>query len=160
MFNTKNLWKYVTLVAIISVASFYSKKMISTMENKDESEYKLIQKYLLNESPLYGNNKPKIWIHTKYEINARKWKSFHSRNSYDLNQPYIHITIQSIIDYCSDDFHICLIDDDSFSKLIPTWDAPLSNMPDPKKSQYRQLGLAQLLYYYGGIIVPPTSLNL
>jgi hypothetical protein len=158
MFDTKNLWKYVTLVAIISVASYYSKKMISSMDDKEENEYKLIQRYLLNESPLYGYNKPKIWIHTKYEINARKWKSFHSRNSYDLNQPYIHITIQSIINYCSDDFHICLIDDDTFSKLIPTWNIDMATTPEPKKTQYRQLGLAQLLYYYGGMVVPPTFL--
>ena len=47
---------------------------------------------------------------------------FHSRNTNNLNQPYLHLTIQSIIDHCSNDFHICLIDDDSFSKLIPEWD--------------------------------------
>ena len=39
----------------------------------------MIKLYLLNDSPLYGQNKPKIWIHSKYELNARKWRDFQSR---------------------------------------------------------------------------------
>ena len=112
----------------------------------------------MNDSPLYGFNKPKLWIHSKYEINARKWKSFHSRNSTDLNQPYIHLTIKTIINHCGNDFNICLIDDESFSKLIPSWDIDLENIADPHKSQYRHLGMMQLLYYYGGMTLPNSFL--
>jgi len=158
MFNSKNILKYITLIAIIGVTSYYSKQIISTIDKKEDRENNLIQRYLLNDSPLYGNNKIKLWIHVKYGMNSRKWKDFYSRNTQDLNQPYIHITIQSIINHCSNDFHICLIDDDSFSKLIPSWNTCLSTMPEPIKTQYRQLGLAQLLYQYGGMIVPPTFL--
>jgi hypothetical protein len=32
------------------------------------------------------------------------------------------------------------------------------NIAEPLKSQYRQLGLAQLLYYYGGMVVPNSFL--
>ena len=80
----------------------------------DTDDYKLIEQYLLNDSPLYGYNRPKIWIHSKYELNARKWKDFQSRNSTDLNQPYIHATIKTIINHCGNDFNVCLIDDESF----------------------------------------------
>ena len=66
-----------------------------------------------------GNNKPKLWIHMDYHINSRKWKNFMSRNSTDLNQPYLYLTIQSIINHNSNDFHICLIDDDAFEKILP-----------------------------------------
>jgi len=153
------MWKYAALVAVLGVFSYYHasiKKIFTIIEPDDE--YEMVKKYLLNDSPLYGYNKPKIWIHTKYDLNARKWRDFYSRNTYDLNQPYIHLTIRSIINHCSNDFHICLIDDETFSKLIPTWDIQLSTIAEPLKSQYRQLGLAQLLYYYGGFVVPNSFL--
>jgi hypothetical protein len=50
-------------------------------EDNSKDEYEMVKQYLLNESPLYGYNRPKIWIHSKYEVNSRKWKSFYSRNS-------------------------------------------------------------------------------
>ena len=118
----KNMWKYVTFLFVLGIAGYYSDKIKHVFDVKEADEYEMIKKYLLNDSPLYGFNKPKIWIHTKYELNARKWKDFQSRSSRDLNQPYIHLTIKSIINHCSNDFHICLIDDDTFRKLIPTWD--------------------------------------
>jgi hypothetical protein len=117
-------------------------------------EYDTVKQYLLNESPLYGYNRPKIWIHTKYEYNSRKWKSFYSRSSYDLNQPYIHLTIKSIINHCGDDFNICLIDDDSFAKLIPSWNVDMFKVSDPVKTHLRELGMVQLLNYYGGMVLP------
>lgn len=120
----------------------------------EKDEYENVKQYLLNQSPLYGYNRPKIWIHTKYEYNSRKWKSFYSRSSYDLNQPYIHLTIKSIINHCGDDFNICLIDDDSFAKLIPSWDIDMSKTIEPVKSHLRELGMVQLLYYYGGLVLP------
>ena len=114
----------------------------------------MIQKYILNESPLYGNNRPKIWIHSKYEVNARKWRDFQSRNTSDLNQPYLLLTIKSIIEHCQKDFNICLIDDESFSNLLPHWDMDLKRMPEPFRSHYREVALLELLYEYGGMIVP------
>ena len=156
-FESKNIPKYLLLLGIILFASFIGKKYTHFIEgDENKNEYKLIQEYLLNESPLYGYNKPKLWVHTKYEYNARKWKSFQSRSSFDLNQPYIHLTIKSIVLHCADDFNVCLIDDDTFSKLIPSWTIDMKSVADPLKTRYREYGLAQLLYYYGGIVVPNT----
>jgi len=152
LFSSKNVSTYILTIGVIVVASYFSDKYKQTFETNDD--YELIKKYLLNDSPLYGYNRPKIWIHTKYEINARKWKDFYSRNTTDLNQPYIHLTIKTIIDHCGEDFNICLIDDESFSKLIPSWDIDLSKVAEPQRSQYRELGLLQLIYFYGGMTVP------
>ena len=152
------MWKYAALLVVIGVFSYYGKQITKTFTITEPDEYELVKKYLLNDSPLYGFNKPKIWIHTKYDLNSRKWHDFYSRSSYDLNQPYIHLTIRSIINHCGEDFHICLIDDETFSKLIPTWDIDLFHMAEPMKSQYRELGLAQLVYYYGGMVVPNSFL--
>lgn len=155
MFSSKNT-NYLLAFSVVVMVSYIGMHMKQPFTNNDE--YDLIRKYLLNESPLYGFNKPKLWIHSKYEVNSRHWKSFQSRTSTDLNQPYLHLTIKTIIDHCGKDFNICLIDDDTFSKLIPSWDIDLPTVAEPNKSYYRELGMLKLVYYYGGIIVPNSFL--
>src|SRR5210317_796465 len=152
LFSSKNTSTYFFTLGIVFVASYFANKYKQSFETNDE--YELIKKYLLNDSPLYGYNRPKIWIHTKYEVNARKWKDFYSRNTTDLNQPYIHLTIKTIIDHCGKDFNICLIDDESFSKLLPSWDIDLNKVAEPNKARLRELGILQLIYFYGGMTVP------
>lgn len=158
MFSSKNIYYVVFVIFLLLVSSYASKYWKSLFAPKDE--YDMIKRYLLTESPLYGYDKPKIWIHSKFEYNSRKWESFHSRSSYDLNQPYIHLTIRSIIEHCGDYFHVCLIDDDTFSKLIPSWDLDLKQVAEPMKSHYREIGMAELVYYYGGMVLPNTFLCL
>jgi hypothetical protein len=154
MISQQYIKHYAFTISLVMLASYVGNKFKQKFTDKTSDEHKLIRKYLLNDTPLYGFNKPKIWIHTKYDINARNWKSFGSRNSKELNQPYLHFSIQSIIDHCSNDFHICLIDDHTFSKLIPGWDVDVSSLPEPIKSQYRQIALLTLINTYGGMIVP------
>lgn len=152
MFSSNNINRYIVTIGIVLVASYFANGMKKPFESNDE--YDIIRKYLLNDSPLYGYNRPKLWIHTKYDVNSRKWKDFYSRNTTDLNQPYIHLTIKTIINHCGNDFNICLIDDDSFSKLLPSWDVDLKNVAEPMKTHFRELGLLQLIYFYGGMVVP------
>jgi hypothetical protein len=153
MFDKKYAYHYLIAIGAIGVVSFFGDKIKQGLSSND-AENELIRKYLLNESPLYGMNRPKLWIHSTYEKNARQWKDFYSRNTTDLNQPYIHLTIKSIINHCGADFNICLIDDETFSKLIPTWEVNMATLSEPHKSTYREIGMLQLLYLYGGIIVP------
>lgn len=156
MFDKKNIYHYLFAFSLIVIANYFGKKVISSFETQRD-EYELIKKYLLNdESHVEGSKKPKIWIHSKYEINARKWKDFYSRNTTDLNQPYIHLTIKTIIDHCGDDFNVCLIDDETFSKIIPNWDISVSSLAEPMKSNMREYGMMQILNIYGGMIVPNT----
>lgn len=152
MFDNKVLLS----ISLILIATFVGSKYSEYMNNNND--YDMIKMYLLNDSPLYGSNKPKIWIHTKYEMNARTWLDFHSRNSNHLNQPYIELTIGSIINFCSNDFHICLIDDKSFSKLIPGWDIDIYSMAEPTKTYVRNMALLKVLNIYGGMVVPDTFL--
>lgn len=156
MFGIKNIYYYAFVFSLIAISTYIGTSFNDAFKPHDE--YDLIKKYLLNDSPLYGFNRPKIWIHTKYEYNARQWKSFQSRSSYDLNQPYIHLTIKSIIDHCGEDFHICLIDDNTFSKLIPSWETDMSTLAEPMKSLVRQAGMVELVYYYGGMVLPNSFL--
>lgn len=157
IFNSKSVTHYIIAFGLILGATSLLNNVRQNFDTNDE-DYKLIKDYLLNESPLYGSNRPKIWIHSRYEINARNWKNFSSRNTDNLNQPYLHLTIKSIINHCGNDFNVCLIDDESFNKLLPSWDVNVRNMAEPMKSQYRELGMARLLQVYGGIVVPNSFL--
>jgi hypothetical protein len=158
MLSNKTLY-YLGAIGVVMVASYIGNKFRANFEEKND-EYEMIRKYLLNDSPLdgYTKNKPILWIHSKFEYNARVWASFGSRSSTDLNQPYIYGTIQSIIRHCGDHFQICLINDESFSKLLPSWDIELGHVADPMRDQYRAIGMCELLYFYGGLIVPNTFL--
>ena len=130
--------------------------------DEEKASYSLVQKYLISgeneneNNSLAKNKKPILWIHMKYDINSRWWSSFYSRNSMDLNQPYLYLTIKSIIDACGKDFDICLIDDESFMKLMPEWTINVTLIADPIKSKVRELALAKLLYKFGGFLVPPS----
>lgn len=156
-FDVNNYMHYIITVVFIFAVSYIGDLYRETLSSQSSDEYQLIQKYLLNDSPLYGYNKPKLWIHTKYEYNARVWESFGSRSSTDLNQPFIHLCIKSIIGHCSNDFNIVLIDDEAFSKIIPGWDIDnISSLDEPLRTRVREVGLATLIYIYGGMVVPNT----
>ena len=88
----KNTGHFLFALSLIIIASYVGNNFKNQFAESSD-EYDMIKEYLLNDSPLYGSNKPKIWIHSKYDINARKWLSFQSRNTKNLNQPYLHLTL-------------------------------------------------------------------
>ena len=145
---------------IVSIALGLLYNKYKSVEDDDDNikNYKLVRKYLLNDSDLARKRKPIIWIHMVYENNSRWWPSFYSRTTDNLNQPYQYLTLKSIIDKCGNDFNICLIDDDTFSNILPDWTIDLSLVADPLKSKIRQLALAKILFNYGGFIVPSSFL--
>jgi hypothetical protein len=161
-----------TLIASLVIGFFYNRYKRFEDVDEEKASYAMVQKYLINATPDSANEianeianedlakksikKPILWIHMKYDVNARWWSSFYSRNSTDLNQPYLYLTIKSIIDTCGQDFHICLIDDESFGKLMPDWTVEVSLLADPVKTKVREIALAKLLHRYGGLRVPPS----
>jgi hypothetical protein len=146
------------LTITIIMSLIYNKYKSSEDDDEHMRNYRLVKKYLLNDSSLAQSKKPIIWIHMVYETNARWWPSFSSRNTENLNQPYQYLTLKSIIDKCGRDFNICLIDDDSFTNIIPGWTVDLSLVADPIKTKIRQLALAKILYNYGGFLLPSSFL--
>jgi len=144
------------IALLIIFRYLYNQYNVSDEEKDNMNNYKLVEKYLLNNSSLAQSKKPIIWLHMTYEKNARWWPSFSSRNTDDLNQPYQYLTMKTIIDKCGDDFNVCLIDDETFSNIIPGWNIDLSIIADPIKSKIRQLGLAKILYNYGGFLMPSS----
>jgi hypothetical protein len=120
--------------------------------------YSEIKKYLLKDKDLDKSKKPILWIYIPYEYNSRNWLSFGSRNSFELNQPYLYLTVKSIIKNCDQSFKIVLVDDNSFEKLIPQWNINMSILSDPIKTNVRQLAMTKLIYLYGGLNVPISFL--
>jgi hypothetical protein len=167
-FKIKDYTHYFAIMAVFLVVSVLYNRYEDKVHREDfENDYDMIQKYLLTDHSLDNyeqgnikgnkkNKKPILWIHMNYEYNSRSWASFGSRSSTELNQPYLFLTVRSIIRQCS--FHICLIDDDSFHKLLPSWQINMNTLANPNLKYMRELGLAKLLYKYGGIIIPPSFL--
>jgi len=149
--------KYIfTLVILVASGILYDKYKIKNKIDDDVENYELIKKYLLNDSSLANAKKPILWIHLDYVDNARHWYSFGSRTSNDLNQPYLYLSIGSIINHCGKSFNVVLIDDNTFNKILPGWTHDMSHLPNPIRCHFRELALSRILYNYGGMVVPPS----
>ena len=150
-----NLTNLIILFSILIVVGFLYKRYTDKLEREENGDiYESIQKYLLDDVALGKSKKSILWVHVPYEYNSRNWLSFGSRSSFDLNQPYLYLTMRSIIRQCDKSFTICIIDDESFKKLIPGWNIDMTKISDPILSNMRSLGMAKLLYIYGGLSCP------
>ena len=150
-----NMINFVLLVVGALILLFlYRRMQIKDGRMREREDYKSIQQMLMEQrEDLAKSKKPLLWVHIPYEFNARDWQSFGSRGSFELNQPYLYLTMQSIINKCSGSFQICIIDDQSFEKLIPDWDINMKTISNPISSKMRALGISKLLYIYGGTSV-------
>jgi len=156
---------YIAYIVLMLCFGLMYSRFKSRIELDDETiEQQIIQEYLLTGDPysntpmgnIAGKNLPIMWIHTSREPNSRQWTGFHSRSSTSPNQPYLELTIKSIVDKCAGSFKVCLIDDYSFEKLLPNWTTKLSRIPNPIKANVRKLAFAKLLSKYGGLFVPAS----
>jgi hypothetical protein len=145
-------------VFLVAFGILFQKYLEKKARNAGNDNYNDVKQYLLNESSLAKSKKPIMWIYTPYEYNSRDWLSFGSRSSYNLNQPYLNLCVKSIISQCDKSFTICIVDDNSFAKLIPGWNIDLSIVGDPIAANIRELAMAKLIYNYGGISVPISFL--
>ena len=158
--RTYILYIILTILIMFVYIQYINEDNMNKNKNKNNlnTNHKMVCKYLITNSSVLHKSKPMLWIHIIYEKNARKWENFGSRSSSDLNQSYQYLTIKSILDKCGDTFNICVIDDDTFMSIIPGWTTDLNYVSEPIKGKIRQLALAKLLHYYGGMIVPSSFL--
>ena len=154
------MFRYVgTFVILTLLGVLYEKYKVKFVPDEELEKYDLIKKYLLNGNEYLGG-KPILWVHSKHNINARNWTNFGSRNTNKLNQPYILSCIETIVKHCGESFHVCLIDDKSFTRLLPKWDIDISNLAEPVRNHIRKLAMAKLLYTYGGMQIPDSTIVL
>jgi len=145
-----------TIIMLLIVYGVYGIVKSYISEDEEFKNYNNVSQYLVNDSSLAKSKLPILWIYMDYEKNSRWWESFYSRNSTDLNQPYLYLTIKSIIDQCGGHFNICLIDDKTLPDIIPGWTTDLDALSNPLKSNFRDLAQARLLKHYGGMFIPPS----
>jgi hypothetical protein len=138
---------------INDIKHYILKQPPKSIVTKDPQKALIIEKYIFNKGKEF-DDKPFIWLHIDYDLNARKWLDFGSRNSRNLNRPYIKLCLQQMIKINGDDFNIVIIDDTSFKDLIPRWEIDLVNTPEPLRTHLRTLSLIKLLYHYGGMLCP------
>jgi len=155
----KSMKNYIILLlALIVVVFLYRRYENKLMKEENKFNVEAIQDFLLDDKTLAKSKKPILWIHVPYEYNSRHWLSWGSRSSFDLNQPYLYLTVKSIIKYCQNSFTICIIDDKSFDTLIPDWSINMNYISSPISDKMRMIGLMKLLHKYGGMLCPISFL--
>jgi hypothetical protein len=90
----------ILFVILISLGILYQKYLEKQSNKASFDDYGEIKKYLLKDKTLDKSKKPLLWIHIPHEYNSRNWLSFGSRSSFELNQPYLYLTVKSIIKNC------------------------------------------------------------
>ena len=105
--------------------------------------------------------RPVLWVFIDYKYNSMKWASFYSRSNTNMNVSFVDMTVESIINQCSESFNICLINDKSFAHLLPNWETDfISHVGEPLQDKVRYYGMISLLHKYGGLLVPSSFLCL
>ena len=157
--NVNGYLKYIYIFVIIFVILFLFQRYQNKIARENPTDgFHSMQKYLLNDPNLAKDKKPILWVCLEYDYNSRSWLSFGSRSSNNLNQPYLYLTARTIVERCEDSFHICFVDDSSFSKLLPGWNINMKKLAEPTKTYMRDLAMMKLLYKYGGMRVPVSFL--
>ena len=146
---------YVLATLLLIVASFAFRRYNESEERRDHDD--IVRRYLVTGSrTLAQSKKPFLWIHTAFEPNARHWVTFGSRMTTQMNQPYKFSAIKSVVDHCGEAFNVCLLNDESFAKVLPGWQIDMGNVADPVKGKIRKMGLVKILREYGGLLVPDS----
>lgn len=158
MYNFKYFFSFILITLF---GYLYEKYKFNENSKKELEKYDKVKNFLFDGdlSPLL-NDKPILWIHNNYAKNSRMWSSFYSRTTNNLNQPYLQLCLESIVRHCGESFNICIIDDETFSKILPGWDIDMARLPAPFRNHTRSVGMAKLLYYYGGLVIPNSLLVL
>ena len=93
-----------------------------------------------------------------HEENGRAWPSFGSRVTKEVNKPYLSLCIETLVKNAGSDYQVVVVDDSSYGRLLPGWDIDLSMVSDPMRRELRTLALWKVLYYYGGVLCPPSTI--
>jgi len=144
------------IIFIFSILIFYKyQDRYYELINKIKNEEFDIDSYFFKDvTHLKRSTKRKIWIHLPIEKNSRKWLSFNSRSSTDLNLDYMALCIKSIIDYCGQHYDIVLFDDSNLNMLLPEHNVDYTILSGNTLEKYRQHSILNILYNYGGIVMP------
>ena len=149
------LYVFIVVLFCVLIHKYYKKKYDNNViEFKKENVD--IDVYFFSELYLKKSKNRKLWIHLPFEKNSREWESFGSRTSHKLNLAYMSLCIKSIIDWCGQTYDIIIYDDTNIPALLPNAQVDLMKLSGTLLDKYRELCKLEILYAYGGIMVPPS----
>jgi hypothetical protein len=132
----------------------YKQKKRQFVEERKREELQL-EEFFYHPGLLSKSKRRKIWIYIPLEKNSRLWESFGSRTSTHLNLSIVNLCIKSIIDWCSQTYDIILFTDQDISEILKS-KLDLSTFSGDVLEKQRELYILEILYEYGGILLPPT----
>lgn len=158
----------ILMYTLIILCVGYIFQLLLTFEKITEDD--LVDKYLLQQgslSLLKLGSKPKLWIPFFRDQNRAQsgnyLKSFLDRTPEkgEVQLQILQLTLRTIERHNSEDFQIVLVDDSTFSKIIPSWsnngiELHAAQTSQAIKKHMRELGILMLLYLYGGLVLPPS----
>jgi hypothetical protein len=149
------LYVFIVVLFCILIHKYYKKKY-----DKNVIEFKKenvdIDVYFFSELYLKKSKNRKLWLHLPFEKNSREWGSFGSRSSHKLNLAYMSLCIKSIIDWCGQTYDIIIYDDTNIPAILPNTKVDLMKLSGTLLDKYRELCKLEILYTYGGVMVPPS----
>jgi hypothetical protein len=149
------LYVFIVVLFCVLIHKYYKKKYDNNViEFKKENVD--IDVYFFSELYLKKSKNRKLWIHLPFEKNSREWESFGTRTSHKLNLAYMSLCIKSIIDWCGQTYDIIIYDDTNIPALLPNAQVDLMKLSGTLLDKYRELCKLEILYAYGGIMVPPS----
>ncbi len=134
--------------------NYYKQKRRQNLEEKRNEELPL-ESFFYHPDLLSMSKRRKIWIYLPLDLNARVWENFGSRTSNHLHLSVLNLCVKSIIDWCSQSYDIILFTDQDINEILKT-KVDLSTLSGDVLDKHRQLYILEILYEYGGILVPPT----
>jgi len=134
--------------------NYYKEKRRTQLEEKRKEELPL-ESFFYHPDLLSKSKRRKIWIYLPLEKNARVWENFGSRTSNHIHLSIVNLCVKSIIDWCSQSYDIILFTDQDIHDILKT-KVDLSTLSGDVLEKHRQIYILEILYEYGGILVPPT----
>ena len=134
--------------------NYYKQKKRDRLEEKKKEELPL-ESFFYHPDLLTNSKRRKIWIYLPLELNSRVWENFGSRTSNHLHLSVLNLCVKSIIDWCAQSYDIILFTDQDISDILKT-KIDLTTLSGDILEKHRRLYILEILYEYGGILVPPT----
>ena len=149
----------VLLGSVVILGEWYQYRVASNGDPDKLAYREIIDKHMFSSNTTLHGKIP-LWIPIEHAVNARYWPSFGSRMTNRVNKPYFSLCIETIVKNAGPEYEVVIIDDASYGALIPGWDIEMGLVTEPMKSNIRTLALWKVLYYYGGVLCPPSTVCL
>ena len=104
---------------------------------------------------LNNDTRPYLWVYTEGDYNCREWSSFYSRLSTNNIPNCLTLSIQSIYQYCDQDYNIVHLTPENIYNYLPELDLDIGPNSKTNLLQKYQIISVSLMAKYGGLWLPP-----